>query len=291
VRRVKVLDQARVERTDERLRIIPQALWERVKARQAHQRARLGAHIRGALRRNAPGQGRAPQHVLSGLLRCGVCEATYTMGDGRAYACASYLQGRACTNNIRVRRTLVEERILASVKHDLRDPAVLEEVTRRFAAALAERAKGPKLDERHSRRIVELERQIARYVTAIGEGTDSPALRAQLLAAEAELAHLKGEQPPRLSGRLVRPEPRIITERFLAKIDQLEARLGEDPERSRRALIEAIGDRIVRQPDVSGRFLWAEYGLQGELLASLGRVPEIMVAGAGFDAYLEVRLG
>jgi hypothetical protein len=68
--------------------------------------------------------------------------------------------------------------------------------------------------------------------------------------------------------------------------DQLEARLGEDPERSRPALIEAIGDRIVLQPDVSGRFLWAEYGLAGErLVASLG-VPEIMVAGAGFDTYL-----
>jgi hypothetical protein len=50
----------------------------------------------------------------------------------------------------------------------------------------------------------------------------------------------------------------------------------------RLAKIKAIGERIVLQPDVSGRFLWAEYGLQGELLASLGGVPEIMVAGARF---------
>jgi len=72
----------------------------------------------------------------------------------------------------------------------------------------------------------------------------------------------------------VLPEPRIITERFLAMVDQLETRLvAEDPERARPALIDAIGDRIVLKPDVSGRFLWAEYGLQGELLASLGRVP------------------
>jgi hypothetical protein len=116
----------------------------------------------------------------------------------------------------------------------------------------------------------ELERQIARYVKAIGEGTDSPALRAQLLAAEAELARLKAKQPPSPSSRLVLLEPRIITERFMETVGPLETRLGEDPERSRPALIEAIGDCIMLQPDVSGRFLWAEYGLQGELLASLG---------------------
>jgi hypothetical protein len=49
-------------------------------------------------------------------------------------------------------------------------------------------------------------------------------------------------------------------------VDELEARLGQDPERSRPALIEAIGDRIVLKPDASGRFMWAEYGLQGERL-------------------------
>jgi hypothetical protein len=210
------------------------------------------------------------------------------MADDRCYVCASAKNGAACSNRIRVPRTLVEERILASVKHDLRDPAVLEEVSRCVAGALAERAKGPKLDERHSRRVAELERQIANHGRVIGQGTDSPALRAQLLAAEAELARLKAEQPSRPSGRLVRPEPRIITERFLAKVDQLEARLAEDPERSRPALIEAIGDRIVLQPDASGRFLWAEYGLQGELMASL-EVQKIMVAGACYSYFRRKR--
>jgi DNA invertase Pin-like site-specific DNA recombinase len=291
VRRVKVLDRARVERTDERLRIIPPALWERVKARQAQQRARVGAQIRGALRRNNPGQGRAPQHVLSGLLRCGVCEARFTMGDARAYACASYLNGNACTNHIRVRRTLVEERILATVKRDLRDPAVLQEVVRRVTAVCDEQSQAPRIDERRSRLIADLERQISRFVSAIGDGTDSPALRAQLLAAEAELARLKVDQVPRRSERIVLPEPKVITKLFLALVKKLEVRLAEDPEQARPALIEAIGDRIVLQPDSSGRFLWAEYGLAGELLASLGKVLEIMVAGAGFDAYLEVRLG
>jgi hypothetical protein len=78
----------------------------------------------------------------------------------------------------------------------------------------------------------------------------------------------------------VLPEPRIIVERFIETVGELEARLGEDPECSRPALIEAIGDRIVLQPDVSGRFLWAEYGLAGERLVASLAVQKIMVAGA-----------
>ena len=55
------------------------------------------------------------------------------MADGRAYACASHLNGAACTNTTRVARTLAETRILASVKSDLRNPEVIAEAERRFA--------------------------------------------------------------------------------------------------------------------------------------------------------------
>ena len=41
--------------------------------------------------------------------------------------------------------------------------------------------------------------------------------------------------------------------------------------------------RSGRKPDASSRFLWAEYGLEGErMLAAIG-MQEIMVAGAGFE--------
>lgn len=46
-------------------------------------------------------------------------------------------------------------------------------------------------------------------------------------------------------------------------IDEHEARLSQDPERSRPALIEAIGDRIVLKSDTARRCLWAAYGLPG----------------------------
>lgn len=59
-RRMRMNEKALHEATDERLRIVPQALWERVKARQSLRQSTAGARVKGALRRNAPGQGRPP---------------------------------------------------------------------------------------------------------------------------------------------------------------------------------------------------------------------------------------
>ena len=60
------------------------------------------------------------------------------------------------------------------------------------------------------------------------------------------------------------------------------------PLHSRSALVQAIGERITLTPDESGKFLWAEYGLEtAPMLVALG-VSEIMVAGAR-DSYFRRR--
>jgi hypothetical protein len=72
---------------------------------------------------------------------------------------------------------------------------------------------------------------------------------------------------------------------FLALLDRLEEPLGRDPSRSRVALMDAIGPRITLQPDESGKFLWAEYGLlDSPQLVAVG-MPEIMVAGGRYELY------
>ena len=69
-------------------------------------------------------------------------------------------------------------------------------------------------------------------------------------------------------------------ERFSALVNRLADELGRDPERARPALTDAIGARITLTPDKSGKFLWAEYGLEGAPFRAALGVPEIMVAGA-----------
>jgi hypothetical protein len=71
-----------------------------------------------------------------------------------------------------------------------------------------------------------------------------------------------------------------VRARYLEIVTRLEDHLRRDPEHSRPALVQAIGDRVTLTPDKSGKFLWAEYGLEtAPMLVALG-VPEIMVAGA-----------
>jgi hypothetical protein len=115
------------------------------------------------------------------------------MADARAYACSSYVNGAACTNKIRVSRTLAESIILDSVRTDLRDPELIAEVERRFRRAIT--ARKPKADV--GRRVAALQQEIENLADAIAGGLlkSSPVLARRLAAAEAELSKLQTSRP------------------------------------------------------------------------------------------------
>jgi site-specific DNA recombinase len=282
-RRNTMLAKATTETADERLRIVSDELWRRVKARQLRGRQGPGALVRGALRKRAVGAGRPPRYLLSGLLRCGVCGASFTVSNGERYQCASHINGNACDNSLSVLRVLVESRIRESVKADLRDPAIIAEAERRAHLALNAR---PKAKANSAPRIAELQREIGNLTDAIAAGLlkSSPALGKRLNAAESEFARLEADRiaPPARVGRIA---PRIA-EHFLALVERLEQPLGRDPERSRIALTQAIGPKITLLPDVSRKYLWAEYGLETVPLMAVAAGSELMVAGAGFGICL-----
>jgi hypothetical protein len=80
-----------------------------------------------------------------------------------------------------------------------------------------------------------------------------------------------------------------VRKRFLGMVDRLEDVLMRDPERGRESLREVFdGERIKLNPDESRSYLVAEYALG---VRALLPAADTVVAGAGFDAYLEVRLG
>ncbi len=267
------------EQSDERLRIVSQELWERVKARQKRRTHEVGMLVRGGLRRRVAGAGRPPRHVFSGLLSCGVCDASYTLRNRQAYCCASHWNGgeHACSNSINVSMDLVQNVMLAGIREDLRDVAVLDEIERRFLAALRRREQTPAAD--HGRRIAELQIEVDNLVQAIATGAmrGSTAIAQRLQAAESELERRRAEQrPPRRLAMLV-PD---IRGRALALVDRLDEVLQHDPERGREELRGVLGERIKLLPDESGRFLWADYALGFKALLPNA---EIMVAGVGFE--------
>jgi hypothetical protein len=96
------------------LRIVAQELWERVQGRSA---SRL------MMRKGTPVTNM--KYLLSGLLKCGMCESRYVMADYHRYACSGYLNRRHCENQLRVRRDLVETKCLDGLKRELLTPSAL----------------------------------------------------------------------------------------------------------------------------------------------------------------------
>ncbi len=187
-----------IVRSEERLRIVPQALCERVSVRLCERAHDVGERVkRGLSRVGAKRTGRAPsKHLLSGLLKCSECGAGYQIGGAMHYACSSYLNGgpSGCSNSARLHRERAEEGVLDGVRRQFLDPAVLEEAKRRARALI--RARTAKPAQSHLPRMKELQAQIENLADAIAQGAlrASPALAAKLGSAEEELERL-GSQP------------------------------------------------------------------------------------------------
>jgi anaerobic selenocysteine-containing dehydrogenase len=80
------------------LRIVPQELWNRVKARQAEQRAK-SEHVRKALHTNAR-TGAGPKYLFSGFLKCAACGANYVQADSYRYACSTGAKDHPFTRGV-----------------------------------------------------------------------------------------------------------------------------------------------------------------------------------------------
>jgi site-specific DNA recombinase len=89
-----------IEHIDKRLRIVPDDLWQRVKARQKAVHV-ASESVRNALRSH---RGRPTRNLLSGLLRCEACDSNYVRINQREYRCATHTNGgeAACANGFKL---------------------------------------------------------------------------------------------------------------------------------------------------------------------------------------------
>ena len=248
-------------------------LWDRVKARQLNVRASFGKLVRGGQRKTRAGSGRPSKHLFSGLMVCSECGASMVLRNRQACACASHCFGAACTNTLNVSRHIIQAVVMGGIREDLQDPAVVDELERRFKLAL--RSRGQVKAPDNARRIAQLEREIENMTGAIAKGLVSAALAGRLREWEDELCRLTAAPPSKRAVALVVPN---VRERFSAMASTLDHVLLRDPERGREELRGILGgEKIKCVPDESGRFLWADYALGFEAL--LPRADK-MVAGA-----------
>ena len=261
-----------ITRQDERLRIVSDDLWARVKARQVDQSHRIGERVsRGMSKGAAIRTGTGGKFLLSGLLRCGHCGSAYAIAGVDRYACSGHTNGgdALCGNNAMLRRQVAEAEVLAGIKRDLRSPEVIDEIVRRVRSAL--RARKPKVPD-HSARIRQLRVEIENLADAIASGAlrGSPTLAAKLSAAECELERLAAAQTE--PARVVDVTPLLVDlpAKAMLAVERLEETLAAgDIPKAREEIRKHVGTVTIEADEQEIR-LYSEQNVSAVLIRAAG---------------------
>jgi site-specific DNA recombinase len=257
------------------LRIVSEAIWDRVQNR-------LAANRQKATQRRESGRGyHRSKYLLSGILQCGICESNFIMADARAYRCSSHTNGgqHCCSNSHRVRRDIVEPILLRGVKRDLLTDEALAEM--RGIVAKEQRSEKSRLAVA-TKELRKADAAIERVTEAISEVGLSRALQEKLRELERRREDLEGQIKVAKDSTPAELMPRIV-DRWRSLVDGLEdlslhpdAR-AEDIEEAREQLSKILG-RVRLVPEDG--HLVALVGLQAQQDAGLHIR---MVAGVGFE--------
>ncbi len=272
------------------LRIVPQELWEAVKARQGE----MARQTRPDSKRTEFWELQRPRYLLSGLIKCGCCNSRYTKFGANRFACAAARDRATCSNHLTIRGDDLELSILEGLKDRLMEPALFEEFAREFTAEV-NRQRSSLASERKALQasLDRTSRQVDKLVEAIIEGADALALNDRLkllekqrVEIEAKIAAIPEATP------LLHPGLANIYRKAVAELHTLV----RNPETSGEAfgLIRGLIDAVVLMP-VDGKL---EIELRGDLAAILAlsengknkafsareKALQIkMVAGVGFE--------
>lgn len=250
---------------NENLRIVTDALWTRAQRRTRGQDdARLKA-------------GGKPRYVLSGLLRCDVCASHYVIADSRNYACSGYLNGRACSNSIRVRRDHAQSVLLGNLRDGVLAPANIERLAKDIRQAIADHERRGAADAAQAPQAVkELDARLERLRERLRAGDpDMTAddLLAAIERAEARRREILEAQP--------QAKAQANVQRLLPKAAQMARQWlgaaldGSAPVsgRARPMLRDFFGGQIRLAPGAEPGSLWADFQLHPAAL--------LRAAGAG----------
>jgi site-specific DNA recombinase len=227
------------------LRIVDDALWERVKARQEMLRFAIGRDAAG----NALNRAHRRHFLLSGLLVCGSCGGGYTIVGPDRYGCASHRTKGTCTNTLPISRHTLEERVLSGLKDRMMAPDLVAAFVDAFNAEMRNLAASAERETLAAKRtLADIERKLAAIVRAIEDGAYTHTLKARLTALEQEKAqtetHLRASKPA--------PVLRLHTnlpELYRNKIGRLaEALSAPDTVAEAAEIMRGLIDRIVLTP-------------------------------------------
>ena len=173
------------------LRIIDDALWQRVSARLSDI-ANSSTAI--AIRDSKFWEKKRSKHFLSGLTYCGTC-SNPLVNTGRDYLrCTRADKGGTCTNTRGIRRSLLEDTVLTALQQNLMHPDLVREFVSSFHSEINKERNNAEIERRQlERHLADITRQLDGLITAISEGLRAPGLQQKLDPRKRE------SSPPRAS--------------------------------------------------------------------------------------------
>jgi hypothetical protein len=247
-RRSRANDQAGLVCTEvPHLRIIPQDLWDKVRARQASLE-RAGASEPGHARPFWSQQ--RPRYLFSCLMRCGICGGGFSKISTTAFgwSTARNKGPTACTNRLTIRRDALEKTVLESLGTRLMDPALYEAFVTAFTAEW-NRLQGELAGDRdaHEAELVRVRRQSARLIDAIADGTPPAMVNDRLRELDARRLELEEQ-----IATATRPAPRLhpnLARLYREKVAKLTEVPARDDAAEVRELIRGLVEAIVLVPE------------------------------------------
>jgi site-specific DNA recombinase len=249
------------------LRIVDDALWDAVKARQGA--IRESDRVASA-RATRFWERRRSHHLLSGLVQCGKCGSRYA-SIGRDYlACSSARGSGTCTNRQSIRRSALEGMILEGLKQRLMEPKLVEEFVRAFQREVnSQRREQDLLVDATKRELAEVTRKLNGLIDAIAEGLRTPGLQKRLEELESRRAELEQEMTS-ASATPIRLHPNLA-QVYRRKVEQLQQALN-DPEIRDEAIevLRSLLESVVIAP--------ADGGLEIEIVGEIAHMIEMGMA-------------
>ena len=187
-----------IVQTDENLRIVPQDLWDNVRARRIERKKSWpgGKGKRGFENKKGSVEKHFPKELFSGAMNCKKCGSTIGKVSGKNggyFGCLGTKRG-ICDNKVKVRRTVLENIILHEIKQLVSTPnivhCILEKIERKVRKMYSD---FPSQICQKERELISEERKLANFINFIGEGKGTISLNQALLDTENKIDSLKNE--------------------------------------------------------------------------------------------------
>ncbi|WP_423208844.1 recombinase family protein [Paracoccus yeei] len=225
------------------LRIIDDALWDQVKARQGAMKTKNTEVPIWDRRR--------PKFLFSGLMTCGCCGGGFSKVSKDGFGCSTARKkgAAACINMAVIKQGDLERRVLHALDHHLMD----EEAVRIFCEEYA--AERNRLQAVREAGRIELERELKlvstdhkKLVDAIIAGVPADQVKDRMIELDARRKHLERQLAASPAPDPIRIHPGMATT-YRARIGQLIAGLSENDrvEEAKEAL-RALVEKIVLVP-------------------------------------------